>query len=357
MDADMTPALLHGSSVWLGAEIRSSARWQRDLPATVLDEIDAALRHVQRQGLAWHAITRDTFHLPGTAALLAEVADELENGCGMVKLRGLPVGRYDETELRQIYYGLATHLVQAVFQNRRGELMRDIRDEGADVGKRYGQIEGKPGENPFLSSYARTLSNGRLRFHTDRTDVVGLLCVRQAKSGGVSKICSSPAAHNAMLQRRPDLAEALYQDIWRSRMGEETDAVDVVYPLPIFGVRGGRFTSHYSLTYIEAAQRVAGVMPLTVKQREAIDMLMALAEELSFEMTLEPGDLQLLNSHVTYHGRTPFEDDRAAGRDRLLMRVWLSMPNSRALPESHQVLWGSVAAGALRGGIGQVATS
>lgn len=353
----MTRPLLLGPSVWLGADIRSDPRWQSDLPAAALAEIDAALRQVQREGLAWHAVTRDAFPLPKTAALLAQVAEELENGRGMVKLRGLPVGRYDETELRQIYFGLASHLGQPVFQNRRGELMRDIRDEGADVGRRYGQIEGKAGENPFLSSYARTLTNGRLRFHTDRTDVVGLLCVRQAKTGGVSKLCSSPAVHNAMLQRRPELAEELFQDIWRSRMGEETDAVDVVYPLPIFGVRDGRFTSHYSLTYIEAAQKAAGVAPLTATQREAIDMLMALAEELSFEMTLEPGDLQLVNSHVTYHGRTPFEDDHASGRDRLLMRVWLSMPNSRALPEGHEVLWGSIAAGARRGGIGQVATS
>ena len=76
----------------------------------------------------------------------------------------------------------------------------------------------------FLSSYARTLSNGRLRFHTDRCDVVGLLCVRQARAGGESLLCSSPAVHNAMLERRPDLAASLYEDVWRSRLGEEAGA-------------------------------------------------------------------------------------------------------------------------------------
>ena len=58
------------------------------------------------------------------------------------------------------------------------------------------------------------------------------------------------------------------------------------------------------------------VPKLTDAQREAIDLLMQTAEELCFEMTLEPGDLQLINSHVTYHGRTPFEDDAASGHDR-----------------------------------------
>jgi hypothetical protein len=33
------------------------------------------------------------------------------------------------------------------------------------------------------------------------------------------------------------------------------------------------------------------------------------------------------------------------------MRLWLSMPNSRALPDGHEAVWGSIEAGALRGGI------
>ncbi len=343
-----------GDCVWRGADIAQSSRWIRDLPQAAIDEIDDALASVRRRGLSWSAIARDDFPLATTARLLTDVAAELESGCGMVKLRGLPVARYAEDELRCIWFGLGVHLGTPVFQNRRGELMRAIRDEGADVGRRYGQFADRGGEGkPFLSSYARTLSNGALRFHTDRCDAVGLLCLRQAMSGGVSKLCSSPSVHNAMLERRPDLAEALFGAVWRSRFGEEAGGEALAYPLSVFGVRDGAFTSHYSLTYIEAAQRQPGVPQLTETQRAAIELLMALAEELSFEMSLESGDIQLLNNHVIYHGRTPFEDDAAAGRDRLLLRLWLSMPNSRALPADHAVLWRSVEAGALRGGIGQ----
>ncbi len=126
------------------------------------------------------------------------------------------------------------------------------------------------------------------------------------------------------------------------------------YALPIFGLREGHFTSHFSLTYIEAAQTVDGVPKLTDAQQEAIDQLLAIAQELAFEMVLEPGDIQFLNSHVTYHGRTPFEDDKGAGCERLLMRLWLAMPNSRPLPHDHEVLWRNVEVGAVRGGIGQV---
>ncbi|HEX2114635.1 MAG TPA: TauD/TfdA family dioxygenase [Alphaproteobacteria bacterium] len=330
----------------------SSTRWIRDFTPPMLDEVERALRAAQSRGLKWHQVTRADFDVPRTAALLAEAAEELENGSGMMKLRGLPVARYTEDELRIIWFGLGSVLGTPLFQNRSGELMRAIRDEGTDVGKRYGQIE--KGDNaPFISSYARTLSNGALRYHTDRCDVVGLLCVRQARAGGVSKLASSPAVHNTMLERRPDLAAALYQPIWRSRLGEELGGEKIAYPLPIFGQRDGRFTSHYSLTYIEAAQLLDEVPRLTATQREAIDVLMQLAEELSFEMTMEPGVIQLLNNHVIYHGRTPFENDSSSGQDRLLLRLWLGMPNSRALPEDHAVLWRNVAAGVPHGGIGQ----
>src|SRR5581483_10777405 len=169
--------------------------------------------------------------------------------------------------------------------------------------------------------------------------------------GGVSTICSSVAVRNEMLRRRPDLAELLYRPYYRSRHGEEAERNDEVYALPIFAERDGRFTSHFSLTYIEEAQMVPGVPKLTPEQKEAIDLLLQLARELAFEMTLDPGDVQFLNSHVTYHGRTPFEDDKASGHDRLLMRLWLAMPNSRALPEGQEVLWQRIEAVAVRGGI------
>jgi hypothetical protein len=345
-----------GACAWLGRDMAGSTRWIRTLSESAVAEIDGALRKAEAARIAWAETNSRNFPLPGLAGELKAVAEELENGSGIVKLKGLPVERYAPAQLKQIWFGIGANLGRPVFQNARGELMREIRDEGEQVGKRYGEL--KPadgGTGTFLSSYARTLTNGPLRFHTDRTDVVGLLCVAQARQGGVSRLTSSVAVHNEMLKRRPDLDELLFQDIYRSRFGEEAGSHEDVYPLPIFGIRDGKFTSHYSLTYIEAAQMVAGVPKLSQKQRDAIDLLMALAAELSFDMVLEPGDMQFVNNHVVYHARTAFEDDAGQGRSRLLYRIWLSMPNSRALPENHAVLWRNVEAGQPRGGIAQVA--
>src|SRR5205814_10186107 len=109
-------------------------------------------------------------------------------------------------------------------------------------------------------------------------------------------------------------------------------------------------------TFVEAAQKLPDVASLTADQEEALDLHAAICEELSFAMELQPGDIQLLNNHVVYHGRTAYEDAAGADHDRLLLRLWLAPRNSRALPPGFEVLWGTTAAGAPRGGIAQRAS-
>jgi len=348
-----------GACVWHGSEMAHSSRWLRRLSAAQLTEIDAALRAVRARGLAWEEIAAADFPLPGFAGLADDIRGELEEGSGIVLLRGIVPARYAPDDLKLLYAGLCRHIGSTVYSNRAGEVMREIRDVTRDaapsVGERYGALPeaGQPGA--FLSSYARTLTNRELRFHTDRCDVVALFCIRQALSGGVSKLCSSPAVHNAMLARRPDLAAALYDDVWRSRFGEEDATDQSAYPLPVWGVEAAKFTSHYSRTFVEAAQRrpATEVPRLSAAQAAALDLLHERAEDLSFEMTFAPGDIQFVNNHVIYHARTAFEDDAQQGAGRLLLRLWLAVPNSRALPAGHEVLWRSTAPGALRGGIAQ----
>src|SRR5947207_5465896 len=349
-----------GACVWHGSEMAGSERWQRQLSPAQLAEIDRALASARARGLRWEAMTAADFPLPSFAPLAEDIRAELEDGSGLLLLRGIEPGRYSLDELKLLYAGLCRHIGSLVYSNRAGEIMREIRDvtrndapgAGRSVGERYGALPdaGKPGV--FLSSYARTLTNQLLRFHTDRCDVVALFCIRQAQQGGLSQLCSSPMVHNEMLRRRPDLAAAVYEPVWRSRFGEEDATGDSAYPLPVWGVRGAKFTSHYSRTFVEAAQRRPEVPRLSAAQAEALDLLHAIAEELSFEMSFAPGDIQFVNNHVIYHARRAFEDDPAEG-GRLLLRLWMAVPNSRALPEGHEVLWRKIAAGALRGGIGQ----
>ena len=344
---------LDGPFVWHGQDLLRDESWCRPWSADELAEIDRALAVAKRRGLAWQDLEREDFPLEGLAETLAWITRELEDGRGLVKLTGLPVTRYGEEDLRLLWMGLGRNLGTPVFQDSHGQMMRDIRDEGGDLGARHGRMTNAADGREFLSSKARTYSNGLLRYHTDRTDVVGLLTVRQAKSGGLSKIASTAAIHNEMLARRAELLELLFRPIHRSRLGEEADGAERTYPLPVFGLCEGKLTSHYSRTYVEAAQMLNGTPRMSDAQWEALDLLAELAEELRYEMRLAPGDIQLLNNHVVYHARTPFVDDPASGQQRLLYRLWLCMPNNRPLPADHAVLWQRVEAGSLRGGIGQ----
>lgn len=343
---------IEGACVWKGAEIANNRRWIKVIPGAVLAEIDAAVANLENSD--WTRVNQRNFTLSGSKAFFDDIREELENGSGMVKISGLDVGRYSLEQLRCIWYGLGCHIGIPMYQNCRGEAMRDIKDEGSAGAKLYGETVDSSGKK-FLSSGARTLSPGQLRFHTDRCDVVGLLCVRQAAEGGVSKLASSATVFNEILGRRPDLHELLCAPIPRSRFGEEAGGEHVAYDLPIFGVRNGKLTSHFSLTYIENAQLMPGVRKLAASELEAIQMLLDVAEEHSFHMRFAPGDIQLLNNHIVYHARTAFKDSVSSGQDRMLMRLWLSMPNSRALPEDHAVLWGDVNGGKPRGGIAQPA--
>ncbi len=339
-----------GPSVWTGIDLSADQSWRRPWSSAELAEIDAALDHAKQSKVGWLALTRKHFPLNAVADKLTKVAEELENGRGFVLLSGLPVERYSENDRRLIWMGIGHWLGTPVSQDNTGQMMRDIQAEPGDLGAKHDRMQAADG-GEFLSSKARTYSNALLRYHTDRTDVVGLLMARESASGGESWIAGTAAIHNTILQRRPDLLELLYQPIYRSRLGEEVGGGDDIYPLPVFGVADGKLTSHYSRTYVEAAQLVPTTPRMSDAQWEALDMLAAVAEELAFGMKLAPGDMQFINSHITYHARSAFQDDAASGRARLLHRLWLTMPNSRPLPADHAVLWKTVAAGAHRGGI------
>ena len=341
---------LTGPSAWTGTELAASADWIRSFDDGHLAEIDAALAQVKRLGGGVVGFAREAFPLVRAASLLADVSEELENGRGAVRLRGLPVGRYSPADLRRVFWGIGRHLGTALFQNARGEAMGEVRDETKIAEKSFDPTE----EGRVASARARSRSTGPLRWHTDRCDVIALLCVRNAMEGGVSKLASIPAIHNTILARRPDLLELLCQDYWRSRPADEDGRPGGnVFAMPVFGFAAGKITSQYSRTYVEQAQEVAGVPKLTAAQDAALDMLAAVAEEQCLHSAFEAGDIQLLNNHLIYHGRTAYADDAPSGQDRSLLRLWLATPNSRLLPDGFETLWGGIAAGAVRGGVVQ----
>lgn len=345
MDSLLRP--IGGAAAWTGAALVRDRSWIRTFAADEIAEIEAALAGVRARGLAPGRFGAAEFPLPSVAATLAAVREELERGRGLVRLGGLDPRRYEEADLKRIFWGLAAHLGTPLPQNTTGEILAEVRDETGT-----GAAVTGGGTGPVPSARARSRSTGPLRFHTDKCDVLALLCASNGIAGGVSRIVSTVAIHDALAEQRPDLLAVLYRDFWRRRPADEEGArTDSVFAMPVFS-RGpdGAFTSQYSRTYVEMAQEDPSVPRLTGAQIEAMDELARLADALCLEMPFEPGQIQLMNQHVTYHGRTAYADDAASGAHRVLLRIWLAVPNSRALPAGHAVQWGDVRAGSLRGG-------
>ena len=345
----MNPRRLDGPFAWTRRRFEDSDRWRFELTQADVDDIARAVDTARAAGRCARDVRREHFPLPVLGPKLAAIAGELENGCGIARVFGLPIERYDEAAIELLWMGIGHHLGALRSQDPHGQILKRIVDEGESRGERYGRMDDNG--KPFLSSRARVASTGALRWHTDRVDVVALLCVRPAMHGGVSRLASSVEVRNTIAARRPDLHDALCRDIYRSRLGEEVGGERLAYPLPVFGIRDGKFTSHYSRTYVEAAQLNPDVPRMSDAQWEALDMLADVSHELHTAHAFQPGEMQILNNHVVYHARDAYEDSADPDGKRLLYRLWICPPVNRALPRGHETLWRNIEANSLRGGI------
>ena len=324
-------------AAWRARDMESATHWRRRLEAEEIDEIDAGFRHAKAAGGKLGRLSRDQFPLPRVSTVLADIRDKLETGPGINLLKGFPAEKYSVDDLRLIYWGLAIHLGTPVEQSKYGDLLGDVRDMGVD--------EKSHGGRGYTSS-------GNLSFHSDGADVTGLFCLQTAKRGGGSLIASSVAIHNKIARDRPDVLAVLYEPYCWSWRGQNKPEDPSFYTQPVYGQKDGHFISRYLRSTIDFSREEPGAMPQSEEQVEALDYLDSVIAdpEFYFEMMFEPGDIQFVNNHVIYHARREFEDDPSTGRHRHLLRLWLSMPNSRPLPASFGALYKDQSAGAVRGG-------
>lgn len=333
----MTQALADTPAAWTAAELRDDPRWVFPLDDMARRDL---LRAVDRLDPDADLLTlsRDTIDLGAAAPVLAAAMREVRDGRGVALLRGLPREELDESAFGRLTWALGLHAGVARPQNRASDYLAPVRDAGSV----YRSAGGR--------GYS---SNAELDFHTDSADVVMLACFNQAREGGLSMVTSSVAAHEVLLDEAPELAETLHQNFWFSRQTEQAPDESPAYPNPVFDSADGLLCSKWNRNRIRTAQQIDGVPPLSGVQCAAMDALDEVLRrpELMYDMYLRPGDVQILNNHVTLHSRTEFVDHQEPSRKRLLFRLWLATPDSPRLPESWLPAYRSVAPGTVRGGI------
>ncbi len=309
--------------------------WIVRLTDTEIAEVEIANRKLEESDLQ-HLAAKDV-PLPTLAPRLRGVLEEVMKGRGFVLIKGLPVERWTRREAAIAFLVIGVHFGNLRMQNAEGHLLGHVRDLG------------RSSEDPNTRIYQ---TRERQTFHTDSCDVVGLLCLRTAKSGGLSSLVSSTTIFNEMRRRRPDLLDVLLQPIETDRRGEVPEGSKPYFNIPVFNYHDGLVSAIYQRQYIESARRFPGVEPLSALQVEALDLFDQLANDpkLNLMMELQPGDIQLVHNHTILHDRTAFEDYPEPDRKRHLLRLWLAPPGVRPLPEVYKERFGSITPGD-RGGV------
>ena len=314
-----------------------SADWTERLGEKEILELQSAVRRLEESEVEFDSLTAENIPLPTLAPQLHAILDEVLNGRGFGVIRSLPVHRWSRRQAAIAFLAIGVHLGNLRMQNAQGHLLGHVRDLG------------RSSDDPNTRIYQ---TRERQTHHTDSCDVVALMCLQKAKSGGLSSLVSSTTIFNEIRQRRPDLLRVLMEPIETDRRGEVPEGSKPYFTIPVFNYHDGLVSAIYQRQYIESARRFPGVAPLTPIQIEALDLLDELANDpkLNFTMEFEPGDIQLVHNHTILHDRTAFEDYPEPERKRHLLRLWLAPPTARPLPEVYAERFGSITPGD-RGGV------
>jgi len=327
-----SPKILETQCEWSSDDVAESNTWIHTLSPRELDEIDAALNHSLGRSEDILEVGREDFPLPTVCQRLRGIEAELINGRGFALLRGVPREKYSQSEMEMIYWGIGLHLGDPWPQNQYGHVLGDVTDQGVS-GRDHNSRGNEIGAVAFP-------------YHSDGSDLVGLLCLQKARSGGISTVANAVAIHNDLVREAPELAASLYRPQPFDFRNAEPPGGDPWYTMPVFTQWGDRLFVRYIRPYILASQRHAEAPPITDDAEAAMQRVDAMTKEPRYNvfMDLQPGDMQFINNYHVLHARTAYQDDRETGQIRHLKRLWLATnvledrpPYFRRNPSSH---WG-----------------
>jgi alpha-ketoglutarate-dependent taurine dioxygenase len=326
----MSPLAIKKPAVWHGEELFSRNDWLHTLSESEVEEL--------AQAAELDDISKESLRLPILSRRLSRIQDSLETGSGAAMIRGFPIGKFSDEDATRAFLGLVQHLGTPVSQSATGERIFHVRDEGFPDGDARAR-----GPN----------TRKRLSFHTDRCDVIAFMCLKQARSGGENDIVSSAALYNEVRRQRPELLAELMQPFHYQRHNVDHGNELPYCRQPIFSFCDGHFAGSYLRVLIDRAYGSSQLPDMSPRQREALDFLEKVAEDPAMYVRIrqEPGDILLLNNWITFHRRTAFEDSPNPEQRRHILRVWLSMPNSRPIDPMFKDNYGTTDAGAIRGGM------
>lgn len=323
---EITRKPVSGSNVWLGSDMSNRCDWIYTFNSSELSEINLAVKKIPTEVPELYRVTPREFPLPKLKNLLNKISEDLQFGRGFVLFRGIPVDSYSEKELAAILWGIGSHFGVGLVQSFKGDRLGHVIDRtDCKTNKRH------------MRNYEL---GGKLRMHTDlNNDIVALMMLQHAKSGGESRIASSMTIHNIILEEHPEFLEPLFRGYYFHFLNSKdpADAQLTDHRVPVFINHGKTVSCHFNPSPIDRSVERAGVK-LNKVESEAVQYIekVALRPGVYLDMTLEPGDIQFLNNHVIMHGRTHYEDYTQMEKRRHLLRLWLRSESAQEQPpETH----------------------
>jgi hypothetical protein len=301
-------------SRWKADDLRNDESWICQLTSPELQELHRAAELLHDRRLEPKEITKSQCQSSVFDSVIERARLELTFGRGIALLRGLNVDDYAPNLLKTLYFGLGVHLGNIAKQNSAGDLINSVTD-----------VSGLGGQT---DNYQASGHRGRAEMlpHTDSADIVGLLCVRPAKQGGSTTVCSSGAIYEEMADRHPQYLNALCDGFFFDMAGKTARGFSE-RRLPIFSRLHGRLSCHFNKSRIHVGMKKAG-MSLDEREIAALDCMteLALSPDFALRFDLRAGDILWLNSHCTLHARHEYEDWPEPDRKRLLLRLWAHLP-------------------------------
>ena len=300
--------LIEHPGAWRAADV-DKAHFTVELEPRHLDALAQALETARRRTDDAESIRREDFPLDAIAGDLDDWCNRVKFQSGLVILSGFPLQAYDEQALGMIHFGLGTHFGIAMSQSVMGDRLGHVVDVG--------------GKDPRERAYRNSTE---LDMHTDACDIVAMMCLQKAVSGGSSGYVSGLAVYNEFLRRRPELMPLLMEGFHYHRFGEQGpgEAPVTGEKIPVFSFCDDYLSVNYLRSYIEMAAEEMH-RPLTASQVEALDLVdeIALDPEFALRFVTEPGEAVFFNNLTILHNRTAFDDADDPALKRHLLRLWL----------------------------------
>jgi Taurine catabolism dioxygenase TauD, TfdA family len=299
-------------AAWYGKDLRQNEDWIETLNADDVAEIEAAIDAALASGKETRDLQSNDFPLPALSLKIANWRDAIKHDRGFQVIRGIPVENWSQEKAELFFWCFGLHLGRPGAQNQNGDLLGHVKDMGNDGGD-------------ALSRLYKTAAN--IDYHCDGADIVGLLCLKKAKSGGKSRIVSSVTVFNELIRQRPDLAERLFQPLKLDIRNENSKAGRKFIEVTPCRYGEGVLRTFYHADYFRSVVRHDEVAPFTDQEQQLLDLYESIAaqEDLLMDMDLQPGDIQLLSNHTNLHARTDYEDHEDPKEKRHLLRLWLSL--------------------------------